>query len=848
MIYGAPRPGEREIARPRLEGLLSSGHVVIVRAGRGAGKTTSVASWARNTSEHGAWITVDADIAARAAFWTRTLGFLSDACPISHVTGVAEFTVAPDVRRSLAAWALGVQEDLTVVVDDVDHADPLVFADLMWFATLSQRLRVVVTTRPDAVAFDSMPRGAVLLGNEELSLSAQEASSLMRSHGIDVGPGDDVAAALVRLTVGAPSAISAVARGGANTTLRQADVEPSPARWILDVILRDALAGRPLLDGGGDAELIAVAALFDGISVAELSRIVEESDETVRDALHRAANIGYGSWTTEIDGRFRVLPAVRADRTGSVATVDPVLIARAAALHARRGESFEAVTLAIANGDFTAATEYGMDSFVSLLRDHSEPLLAQLSAVPLSALSAHPLLVLFLAMLHARAPRGRRAMLAHYARAEFLSRAGSRNARATDRAVILIVRSAMLRLTGRGEAARNVARQSLDALDAASPVEAEGLGALRGALLGQATLAFFAAGDMAEARDLSARKATLDGAGPQMRHSAWTRSAFIEGVWGDIDGARERLEATAGLEGWPEKFFVVPAVVTRAMLAVEEGDFDSAETGLRDLGSRLQEVEYWPAGVVLQAFVRIAAGRSDRALDLLDAAEGNPGAIPVSRPARRILLEARAFTHVSAGRIGDARLVMRRLSSAERKGSIVDVIIRLVDDEPIEAIAAASAGLEMPRSERAETMLRILRATAALRLGYRPAAERDFRRALERLRTVGLGSAWAVVPARDRDAVDAVVREVGDAEIVDRLSVFPSLIPDLPRYAALTRRERLVIAGVVDGLTNAEISVRLGVSPNTVKKQRASAYGKLGASTREEAIEAALARGLLDGE
>jgi NarL family two-component system response regulator YdfI len=61
----------------------------------------------------------------------------------------------------------------------------------------------------------------------------------------------------------------------------------------------------------------------------------------------------------------------------------------------------------------------------------------------------------------------------------------------------------------------------------------------------------------------------------------------------------------------------------------------------------------------------------------------------------------------------------------------------------------------------------------------------------------------------------------------------------------LTRREREVLQMLAAGLGNKEIAARLAISDHTVKFHVASILGKLGASTRTEAVSAGIRRGLV---
>ncbi|OLR91668.1 response regulator transcription factor [Actinokineospora bangkokensis] len=63
--------------------------------------------------------------------------------------------------------------------------------------------------------------------------------------------------------------------------------------------------------------------------------------------------------------------------------------------------------------------------------------------------------------------------------------------------------------------------------------------------------------------------------------------------------------------------------------------------------------------------------------------------------------------------------------------------------------------------------------------------------------------------------------------------------------AALSGREREVLAALVDGLRGPEIAVRLGLSSNTVRTHTHALYGKLGVHSRLAAVSAGRAAGLV---
>jgi two-component system, NarL family, response regulator YdfI len=67
----------------------------------------------------------------------------------------------------------------------------------------------------------------------------------------------------------------------------------------------------------------------------------------------------------------------------------------------------------------------------------------------------------------------------------------------------------------------------------------------------------------------------------------------------------------------------------------------------------------------------------------------------------------------------------------------------------------------------------------------------------------------------------------------------------VPSVEPLTARERDVLQMLSQGVSNKEIAARLKISEHTVKFHIASIFGKLGASSRTEAVSIAMRRGLI---
>jgi ATP/maltotriose-dependent transcriptional regulator MalT len=125
------------------------------------------------------------------------------------------------------------------------------------------------------------------------------------------------------------------------------------------------------------------------------------------------------------------------------------------------------------------------------------------------------------------------------------------------------------------------------------------------------------------------------------------------------------------------------------------------------------------------------------------------------------------------------------------------------------------------------------------------------------LRVFLRGAAEALRPRLASDPNIELVDRIEQADAV--LSLPPAVARDdggLRRgepakdYAApvesLTAREHDVLVLVADGLPNRDIAARLAISDHTVKFHLASIFGKLGVSTRTEAVQRGLRLGVID--
>ncbi|MDE3177839.1 MAG: response regulator [Pseudomonadota bacterium] len=117
----------------------------------------------------------------------------------------------------------------------------------------------------------------------------------------------------------------------------------------------------------------------------------------------------------------------------------------------------------------------------------------------------------------------------------------------------------------------------------------------------------------------------------------------------------------------------------------------------------------------------------------------------------------------------------------------------------------------------------------------------------------GHGDVALAVEAMKRGALDFIEKPFDDARLIEAISgaltkrgeARPAIDPEAAAcLAALSRRERQVMEGLLDGQSNKEIARNYGISPRTVEVYRAHVMGKMRADTFSELVQIAIRAGL----
>ncbi|RWZ53076.1 LuxR family transcriptional regulator [Labedella phragmitis] len=869
-VFGVPRVAPDLVPRPALEQRLDDDAMITtIDAGAGFGKTTLLSSWASTHDGPGVWVDGSIGRGDRASFWNNVFAVVTQAAARTDSAVLREAVVPDgplggdaDVSAAVAAFARSLTGPFVLIIDTAEAVDLDAIAEdlvaVVRFATAShlyvadRRRRF----RPTLMASDVTESR---LTSDDLRFSVEETARLVGYRSAARVAPENVH----RLAGGVAGLATRIAASSVKDPAGGPEARELLQPWIAEVgslveeDLATAASGAPPPVRSGAVSAALMIAALATMRVAEAADLVGWSEEIVVTLLDAAADRGIGSWIDTFEGeRFAFAPIVSlAARRELVHDMDAPArrstAARFAQLFARRGDALSAFGLALDAEDFDLATAIGKRSFLVLTRDDTPGLLRRLKRIPLARLRRHPLLVLFIAILHMQSSRGHAAAMLHFRLAEQLARASEASSSADDRAVMIGVRSATTRMQGRFDKAVPTAREFLERFDRLSVDEQDRLSSLSRHFLWQVAHTLLFAGDIrggvGAAQRMLAVPVPPDLGEDRGIHPALTLAAAAQAIEGSMLLSTETLAEAMTHPPRQSAFHHVWETTAVALAAIERGEFAAARALVDELDHDLANGEYWPIDLVVRLMDDVGDGRLDSAIERAETvlmANAPPRQATATRDVMFVLLGLLSL----AGR--PTRTAQKVLRNVSRPGPLLwlaDAMVALHDGDALKAAGLTrnvlGDGSASPRT-RAGALL--VRAAALAAAGQEEAAARPANSAFALLDASGLTTPWLLLGARQRaDVVRIVGDETIPAGLLDALDRMPVVFGAAGRIERLTPREQEVLAQLVAGATVAEVAKASGVSPNTVKTQRARVYRKLGVDNRADAARAAVEHDLL---
>lgn len=830
VVAGVPRVPDGMVTRAPLLDRIGRTPLTVIRAPSGRGKTVLMAQWAELDPRPGAWITVEADIGERSAFWTT----VADALQLP----------LPDVARGTLQRVLRTIETATVLIIDDAHElrDASVLEDLLAVVRSAPNLSVIVGTRSSS-ALEAPAHALTLdisvLEPEDLLFTASDIGSLVGDRVSEFGTAED----LLEASGGSPLLLRAILTG-ASTGVR---AELSAQAVVRDH-LRALFASHPV-DLALFASATSVPDDFD-MSAAEVLCGLDRATMTMfLDQLE----IGGLVMRRDGDGgvRYRYHPLVREVLREQLRTENPgqyrhaSLLASAAA--EARSQWIPALRHAVDADDYARASDVILHGGFSLLRSRGAADI--LERVPTRHVARLPFIAVVLGLAaNARGERLRALQLLTVALAA--SRAGRGRQRVAERVGLALIESSVLRITGRAADSVGAARRMLALMDDAAPGDLEELGDQEASYRHQGALSLFRGGLLEEARIAAERVGisaqSLSGASSDslaaaslvaLIHAARGELADAQAVLTRIDDSGFTLEQRDGYVG-------SLAHLARSIVALEAGQPDAAAAEVALYRSR-PNLEHGGLFTALGAALTLWEDAAELGLHLIDSRESDdrPRA-RISAEDRRMTSAARVVLHAALGRLGPAHSVLRGLERTDPLATILHSALLLQEqhaDQVLQRLSAKS-GATGPRLHAAAELLT---ASASLLRDDAELAESAFRRFLAVHALHGVVTPVLLIPAEHRAALWALAERLGTApDVVAALRAVPAPLRVTALRISLTPRETEILAQLRETPSVPEIAATLSVSSNTVKTQVRTLYRKLEAANRDEALRAANLHGL----
>ncbi|MGR6743215.1 response regulator transcription factor [Microbacterium sp. F1-18] len=692
----------------------------------------------------------------------------------------------------------------TLVIDDGDALAPDAW----------ERVRQLRITRPDLVvrlavrSARAVPLAWDVEWVRDLAFTLDETIAYVAARDSHLNP-----RTVQLVTGGLPAAVVAVVEANV--------VDADAVRLVLA-----RLAPHPL---PASAAALAVPEFLTPALAAQLG-----GDDAV---IERAERAGHGEWRTD-DGTliFALTAPIRAATLAATPIPEGEQRAirhRAARALLREGSGLGALVEGAAADALDIVDAALRRDGLKLLWGNGPRIAAALRPIPLLQLRRWPVIALAQALiLNARREHKVRA-------AELLGVAllgvQTGQSEPADRALLRVVESVARRLTGVGDRGLRAARAAARILDELPAADLEQLRGLRGDLHAHAAISLLYGGDD-EAAVEQFEQALATAVRPSVELVAYGGLALVHAKIGDLPAAQTWAAQATG-RPWPDdilnEYQGSMLWIAESQLALERGDVGAAEAAIAPIWPIIDTIEHWSAIAMVRAWTDVSAGRPHEGLERLRALRSRRGRrIASGSPAARVLDATESALALAAGDLASARRLTSR-SSDVPEVMLAAARVAVFDRQHERALKLLNA--VAARTPRQRTESAALEAILLHRVGRVVDARTLAQRAGTLARTYGLRTPFLVIPADEHDLFAGEVDDV------------PAPITVAGVAPQLTAREAVVARHLVDTASVEEIAARLHVSVNTVKSQRRSLYRKLGASSREEAIAAALAYGLLTG-
>ncbi|SJN40928.1 regulatory protein, LuxR [Microbacterium esteraromaticum] len=549
------------------------------------------------------------------------------------------------------------------------------------------------------------------------------------------------------------------------------------------------------------------------------------------DFIDRAERAGWGKWTSTLEHPLFMLTAPVRAATAQAHPSDRVETVReqAGRFLLQQGAWYGALIEGAAARSLPVIDAALRGAGMPLLKMHGVSIAARLRGFHVWELRRWPIVALALALIY-------NARHEHRVRAVELMGVALLGARtapsgSAERALLRVIESVLQRLLGTGDSGVKAARDGSRMIRELPSDEFQSVHGLLGDMHSHAAVSLLSAGEHAEAL-AEFERALATAARPATEILSLGAIAWITAHSGDVMAA-QRWVQTAVARPWSDDqrngYLGCLLRIAEAQICIEKGQLDAAENAINSVWHMIDTVEYWPLLAHVRAQIDICRGRAGVGLERLRALRRHRSA-RISREYTRLLDLADSGLALAAGDPVAASTLVPRAS-----------------DSPLVALGAARAVMFAGQYERALRMLgsitavspaerthaAVLEAVVLHRLGRASDAARAAQHAVTVAEAYELTTPFLLVPVDDRELFDIEM---------------PWPTPTIragEATASLTDRECVILRELVDTASASAIADHLHVSVNTVKSQRRSLYRKLGVTSRQQALTAAVAQGLL---